>query len=416
VFATLYALESYARALLATVITVQALHLLGNARDVSLLFSSVGLTGLVASFSIPILIRRLTRRWVYTLGASLILGAALALSTVSIVGQAVGMLFRVYGTACMNITLSLYILQYIRRAELTVSEPRRMQFGALAWVIGPALGVYLYQRFGTLAPFALSATMSLLLIAIFWLLRLSDRPGIVAPIERSRRGPARSIGRFFAQPRLRLAWTIVFLRSWWWVFFFIYAPVYAIQHGLGEVTGAMVVSAGNGLLFLAPVAGRLARRFGVRRVLRTGFGICGAFTLAAGIFFEAPAAVIGLLLMATIGTIMLDAVGNVPFLAAVRAREREEMTTVFRTYLDAAELVPPAMFALVLSFLDLQRVFLIQGCVMLTAIALLAYLPERLGKARILLRPEGPLPPASQPAAVTCDPDGGSQSQGGRQA
>jgi hypothetical protein len=40
VFATLYAVESHARALLATVITVQALHLLGNARDVSLLSSA----------------------------------------------------------------------------------------------------------------------------------------------------------------------------------------------------------------------------------------------------------------------------------------------------------------------------------------------------------------------------------------
>lgn len=399
-FATLYALESYARALLATVITVQALQLLGNARDVSLLFSAVGLTGLVASFSIPLLIRRLTRRWVYTLGALLILGAALALSTVTVAGQAAGMLFRVYGTACLNITLSLYILQYIRRTELTVSEPRRMQFGAIAWVVGPALGVYLYQRVGVLAPFALSAAMSLLLIAIFWLLRISDRPGIVAPTERSRRGPARSIGRFIVQPRLRLAWTIVFLRSWWWVFFFIYAPVYAVQQGLGEITGAMVVSAGNGLLFLAPVAGGFARRFGVRRVLRAGFAVCGVFTLGAGLFFEVPGTVIALLLLATVGTIMLDAVGNVPFLAAVRAREREEMTTVFRTYLDAAELIPPAIFALVLSFLDLQVVFLIQGCVMLAATALLGYLPARLGKTRILVRPEGLLPGTPHTAAA----------------
>ncbi len=45
VFATLFAVESCARALLSTVITIQALHLLGNARDVSLLFAVVGLFG-----------------------------------------------------------------------------------------------------------------------------------------------------------------------------------------------------------------------------------------------------------------------------------------------------------------------------------------------------------------------------------
>jgi MFS family permease len=400
VFATLYALESYARALLSTVITVQALQLLGNARDVSLLFSAVGVTGLLASFSIPVLIRHLSRRWVYTLGALLIFAAAASLAMVSLAGQTLGMLFRVYGTACLNITLSLYILQYIRRAELTVSEPRRMQYGAIAWVIGPALGMYLYQRLGELAPFAVSAAMSLLLVAIFWLLRLSDKPGIVAPSERPRRGPARSIGRFVAQPRLRLAWTLVFMRSSWWVFFFIYVPVYAVQHGLGEIAGAMVVSAGNALLFVAPLAGSLARRIGVRGVLRVGYFVCGGFTLAAGLFFDLPAAVITLLLLASVGTVCLDAVGNVPFLAAVRSREREEMTTVFRTYLDAAELLPPAIFALVLSFAELKAVFLIQGGAMLAVLALLQYLPASLGKTRILLRPEGPLPGSTAPAAA----------------
>ena len=405
VFATLYAVESHARALLATVITVQALHLLGNARDVSLLFSAVGLTGLVASFSIPTLIRRLSRRRVYTLGILLVLCASLALATVTLPGQVIGMLFRVYGTACLNIALSLYILQYIRRSELTLSEPRRMQYGAIAWVIGPALGVYLYQHFSTLAPFALSVCMSLILMAIFWTLRLGDRPGIVAPTERSRRGTARSIGRFFSQPRLRLAWSIVFARSWWWVFFFIYMPVYAVQQGLGEVVGAMVVSAGNGLLFLAPIAGGYARRYGVRRVLRVGFFLCGLFTFAAGVFFESPVAVITLLLLATIGTVTMDAVGNVPFLAAVKAREREEMTTVFRTYLDASELIPPALFALVLSFFDLRTVFLIQGCVMFAFIMLLAFLPGRLGMTKIRIGPEGSIPGAAPRPAIAVEPD-----------
>ena len=120
----------------------------------------------------------------------------------------------------------------------------------------------------------------------------------------------------------------------------------------------------------------------------------------AGEFFDLPQAVIALLLLASIGTVCLDAVGNVPFLAAVHAREREEMTTVFRTYLDAAELIPPAMFALVLSFLDLRAVFMIQGCAMVAAILLLRYLPARLGKTRIRLRPEGLLPGSTATAAA----------------
>ncbi len=102
---------------------------------------------------------------------------------------------------------------------------------------------------------------------------------------------------------------------------------------------------------------------------------------------------------ATIGTVMLDSVGNVAFLAAVRPREREEMTTVFRTYLDAAELLPPALYALVLSFFDLRVIFLLQGLVMLSMIVLLAHLPMRLGKTRIRMSPEGELPSDGSPKA-----------------
>jgi MFS family permease len=403
VFATLFAVESCARALLSTVITIQALLLLGNARDVSLLFAVVGLTGLIASFSIPVLIRHYSRRWVYTLGALLLIAAAVAFATVDAVGQAIGMLLRVYGTACLNIALSLYILQYIRRVELTVCESRRMQYSAIAWVTGPALGVYLYDQVASVVPFVASGTMSLLLLAIFWSLRLTEKGAIVAPTERSRRGPLRNIGRFVAQPRLRLAWTIVFTRSWWWVFFFVYTPVYAIQQGLGELAGALVISAGNALLFLAPLFAGFAHRHGVRVVLRYGYLLCGGFTLLAAALYQTPSYAIVALVSATVGTVMLDSVGNVAFLAAVRPREREEMTTVFRTYLDAAELLPPALFALVLSFFDLQVIFFLQGLVMLSMILLLAYLPARLGKTRVRVLPEGELAPRGIPVAALVD-------------
>ena len=404
VFATLFALESCARALLSTVITLQALHLLGSARDVSLLFAMVGMTGLVASFSIPLLIRHQSRRRVYTLGALLLIAAAIAFATVSVPGQVAGMLFRVYGTACLNITLSLYILQYIRRVEFADCESRRMQYSAVAWVVGPALGVFLYDRFASVVPFAASGTMSLVLLAVFWILRLGEQPAIAAPTERSRRGPLRSIGRFAAQPRLRLAWSIVFTRSWWWVFFFIYTPVYAVQQGLGELTGALVISAGNGLLFLAPLFAGLARRYGVRPVLRSGYLLCGGFTLLAAALFESPALALAALAASSVGTVMLDAVGNVPYLAAVRPREREEMTTVFRTYLDMAELLPPALFALLLSFFDLQVIFFLQGLVMFGMIGLVGFLPASLGKTRIRMLPEGELPSGGKARAGSATP------------
>ena len=41
---------------------------------------------------------------------------------------------------------------------------------------------------------------------------------------------------------------------------------------------------------------------------------------------------------------VIDGLGPVPFLRAVRVHERAEMTAVYRTYLDASELLPPLAY------------------------------------------------------------------------
>ena len=41
---------------------------------------------------------------------------------------------------------------------------------------------------------------------------------------------------------------------------------------------------------------------------------------------------------------LLDGLGPVPFLRAVRPHERAPMTAVYRTYLDASELLPPLAY------------------------------------------------------------------------
>lgn len=377
VFAIMFALESTARALLTTVITLQALALLQDVRNVSLLFSLVGVGGLCGSFLIPLLIRRSSRRLTYTLGASLLLAAALLLTTVTVSGQVAGMLLRVLGVACLSVTTSLYIMQYINRRDLTRSEPMRLQFAAIAWTVGPWAGVKLYDALGPAWAYGASAAAAVALLGFFWALRLTDNPAI-QPATRAPANPFRSIGRFVVQRRLRLAWLITFGRSSWWTFFFIYTPLYMIERGQGQEAAALVVSVGNGLLFLTPIFGRLGARHGIRRILTAAFIATGVATFLAGIAYPSPVLVGALLLMGALGAVALDALGNIPFIRSVHPHERAQMTTVFRTYIDVSELLPPAVFALVLTVADLRAVFLLFGCA-ITAFALVPqYLPRRL--------------------------------------
>ena len=76
-FATLYGLESFARASISSVIPIQAYDILKNEQGVSILYTVVALLGLSVTLFMPMLIERFSRRWIYTAG---VVSLALALS------------------------------------------------------------------------------------------------------------------------------------------------------------------------------------------------------------------------------------------------------------------------------------------------------------------------------------------------
>jgi hypothetical protein len=54
------------------------------------------------------------------------------------------------------------------------------------------------------------------------------------------------------------------------------------------------------------------------------------------------------------------------------------MTGVFSTYRDMSQLLPPALFAILLRFLPVHAVFAVAGLWMLTVAWLCRYIPRRL--------------------------------------
>ncbi|HEX3498389.1 MAG TPA: MFS transporter [Stellaceae bacterium] len=374
-FAVMFALESMARASLATVIPLQAYVLFGAARDVSLAFLAVAVTGLAGSFAIPLLIRRIGRRWVYPLGGACLVLAPLLFVTETIAGQLGGMLVRVFGTACLNITLNLYIMDFIHKRDLVRSEPRKFLFSAAAWTIGPSLGVLLFYRIGVWAANGFSLFCALLVLANFWRMRLLD-DAAVAKATRPQPNPLASIGRFLAQPRLRLAWVIAFGRTCWWGAFMVYAPLLIVRSGADPIFGGLMVSAASAMLFLTPLWGRIGARLGLRRTIIGAFCLAGTATFAAGLAGTLPLLAAVLLMTGALGGTCLDAVGNIPFLRAAHPYERPQMTTVFRTYMDFGDLVTSGAMAAVLTFFDLPAVFIVSGIFTFVLAALARHLPR----------------------------------------
>lgn len=359
-FAALFAVESFVRSLNSTVISLQAYDILGTAQKVSVLSTAVSMAVLVLTLFLPHMLGRMRRRWAYTLGVAMMMAASLALAAHVVAGQATGMLLRNLGAAVLNITLQLYIMDHIRRADLARSEPLRMSLSTFSWTAGPALGVWLYVHYGPWAPQALVIAAAAALLALFWHLRLSDTPNPAPQSEAEPFGAFRNLRRFIVQPRLRLAWLIAFGRSCFWSTFFIYGPLLLVEAGLPKTVGGLMISASQLVLLTAWLSGRFAVRFGVRMVIAAAFVLCAVTSLIAGIAgTAAPYVAIACLLAGSVAASALDGVGGIPFLRAVRHRERQEMTAVYRTYIDCSELIPAFIFAFALLYFPIGMVFVI---------------------------------------------------------
>jgi len=376
-FACLFAIESLARSLVATVVSVQAYDLLQSTQEVSLLFAAVGIASLLGTLLIPYLIGWTARRYVYTLGTALLVAGAAAMAMFTVESHGVGMIVRVLGVTCLNVTTSLYILDHIRRHELVRSEPLRLSMSTASWTIGPSLGIWLYVQWGPWAPQVASAACAVLLLALFWYLRLSDSPAIQAARLKPS-NPLHNVRRFAVQPRLRLAWLVAFGRSCFWVTFFIYAPLLMIRSGYGAEIGGLLVSAGNAVLATAILFGKLSERIGVRRVISGAFAGIAVTSIGAGLAGTDMPVVAALLLLAgSVAAAAVDGIGGLPFLRAVHHHERAQMTAVYRTYVDTSELIPTFIFSIALLFMPIAGVFVILGLwAVVCAWITWAYLPR----------------------------------------
>jgi MFS family permease len=356
-FSGLFFLESVARASVVTVLPLTAYAIFQTKESVSLVYTLVAMVALGLSFAIPALVRRLTRRWTYTLGAALIAACAVLITQGQGWSIALALLARTSGSAILNITLNLYIMDNIGKKDLVRSEPLRLGTATLAWSASPFVGVLLFERYGIWATSVMSLVAVACLVAAFWVLRLREggpiRPGRAVALN-----PLASVRRFASQPRLRLAWAIAFARSAFWVTFFIYVPILMIEGGLGATAGGLAVAAGNMMLLNNLFVQGVTRRLSLRRMLGGAFLGAGALVAATAAFAGGSAVAAGATMVAAAFFVaVIDGLGPIPFLRAVHVHERPAMTTVYRTYLDASEMLPPLVYAMVLPLFGFAGAF-----------------------------------------------------------
>lgn len=368
------------RALLLALVPLEALDRLGDASSVSVLFFVASIFGVAGSLSIPVLIRRISTFWLFHVAAACAMLACVLLSQPALVLFLAGMVAWVFSAVAFEICMNLYVMHRVPRSQLSRFEPIRILFAVVGYSVGPWLGVYLNQTVSESAPFFATSLTAAVAVALFRLLGLRETGNTQSVGPPS--NPIRLVPTFFSQPRLRLAWLITLARTGWWSTFFVYTPIYAVSIGMSENDGGALVSLGVATVYTVTLWAKLGRRYGFRSVCIGGFAITGivslAIPLADGGGTETwPLGPI-LLLVAAFCAASLDSIGHMAYLRAVRPRDRESMSGVYSTYRDAAQLLPPGIFALVLLVAPLTAVFATAGLWMLATAWFCRYLPRRL--------------------------------------
>jgi MFS family permease len=372
-----FCIETFARTALMAIVPLDLLELLGNAQHVGFLFAAAAIFGLGNSILIPILLRQFGIKTLITAAGLFVVLAAALLSTGNVIGMALGLVVRVFASACVEIPLIAYIMDRIPRREIGAFEPKRIFFQGCFFAIAPWLGIQLREHISAGVPFALSAIGGVL-ISVLALTTLSAAASNAKAVMVVRR-PAATIARFFEQPRLRLAWTLAVIRASFWVIFSIYAPIFSVTCEWSPAAGAAVLSLGNASLFLVAIWGRLARRLGARRVLAAGYALaasCLVLTAAAALL--TPGIAPAFLLAAAFAASIIDGPGNIAFLRATRPRERSSMAGIYTTYRDVSQFVPIAVFSVILLVSQPSTAFFVLSGVMFGAARLSLLIHPRL--------------------------------------
>lgn len=375
--AKLNALEGFARSLLIGVIPLLALDALGSKEAVTQAYLFASLLTLAITLNFAQLERWLQRRWVLTLGAAFMVAASLILLTADGLVIAVAIGFQSAAASLFSVCLSLYIMDYIGKRDLIHSESRRLLYTGMAWLVGPTLGIWLWSEVRPWSPFVLAMISAMAMLAYFWYLRLGHNQ-VIKKAKQLPANPLKVIRRYFEQPALRIAYIITLSRSIFWMALFIYGPIYVIEAGLPTWMAGGLLSFVSGLLLLSPLIRNLAARRGSRRVIVVAFVLTGASV--SMLYLTGEPKPLGLLywVLASIGGVTIDVLGNIPFMRLVKPRERTEMTMIFSTWREASQLLAPLLVSLVLLVAPFKFFYLLLASILFLAAFAASFLPRRI--------------------------------------
>jgi len=386
-FAMLAGFEAVARGILISIFPLTMYRALQDVQVVSQIYFFIGAVSLISGLLVPVVTRRVPRRWVYIIGALMYVVGSLVTITGTPTAVVVGLLLNTVSGVLTFVCFNTYVLDYISKIELGDCETSRLFYSALGWAVGPVLGVFLFKWWEPM-PFLISTLAALGMLGMFLFMRLGNGKLIVHAKTTSPNALA-YLPKFLRRRRLVAGWIFAVIRSSGWWVYVVYLPIFAVENGLSEELGGTVLSITNATLFITPLMLRWIKKNSVKIAVRTGFLATAVLFVLAYVVAGAPMFAVAALMGGSFFLILLDVSGGLPFLLAVKPSERTEMSAIYSSYRDVSGIITPGAAWLVLLLAPISGVFVLSGAALLGAWGLAGQLHPDLGRKRIRMQTKG---------------------------
>ncbi|MBU1992796.1 MAG: MFS transporter [Patescibacteria group bacterium] len=322
-------------------------------QNVSLFFVALAIVALFSALTSSFVFRRFSRTKILNL--SLLMGGLtfVALPFVSNIWELTVIEFvHVWFRIVVWISLSLFVYDYTKKQHLGEAEGTYYTFNNIGFLIGLFAGGYIASRYGFEYTFYLAGA-----VLMFTLLYVLHRHFVSKHTEikyqstklynlKSHRNLWANTIEYFKDNDRRKAYLASLGLSMWCCFKYTYIPLYVVYKGFqADLSGLILALSILPLIAMERMMGRYADKHGLRGPVAFGL-LLYSFSLFLVYSIDSVMAVLVLMIIASVGTGIIEPLKDMYILKHVENSEEEAFYGVFRTSDSIGALLTPLIGAI----------------------------------------------------------------------
>lgn len=262
----------------------------------------------------------------------------------------------------MTLFLSLRISSFgilVRDASsqqgLSRNEGLVYTFANIAFVLGPLIAGFVAAQYGIRWVFVVSAATLFIGFLFFKFSKIQGDGGK----KRLDKNIYRNFIDFFKDKDRVISYFIGSGITSWWILIYLFMPLYMIRNGFSELAiGYFLFAIAVPLIIFEYIFSKAAGKIGFRKIFKIGY-FSVALIAAVCFFLTDMYAIMGLLVLASIGIAMLEPTTEAYFFDILKGKERYRFYSPYGTAIDFGNLVAKISGSVLLIFLPFKFIFLL---------------------------------------------------------